>query len=133
MKILGGEAVNKPGQFPHQVSLQVPRWTPEGIKNMHFCGATVIHPLILLTAAHCLVSPNLSLSKVRIVAGEHDLSRNSPAEQIRNIGQHVIHPGWDSKTWENDIALLMLDRPLSFDQFTKPIPFATSKQNNTGG
>ena len=49
--IIGGEDA-LPSRYPWQVSLQ---WY-EGQKYEHVCGAVLVHPEWVLSAAHCVVS-----------------------------------------------------------------------------
>lgn len=94
-------------------------------KNAHFCGASVIHPLLLLTAASCLI--DLSPSSIQVVTGDHQLSISEGTEQIRNVSRAIIHEHWDLPTKDNDIALLVLDEPLRFDNYTSPIQLAAQE------
>ena len=61
------------------------------------------------------------------ISGEHDVGITSRNEQERTILNHTLHPNYSSITQVNDIALILLDRPLEFNQFTRPIRIATSK------
>jgi secreted trypsin-like serine protease len=51
VKIIGG-SVAAPGQFPWMVALVDPR--ARNAADGQFCGGTVIAPLVVLTAAHCV-------------------------------------------------------------------------------
>lgn len=44
-RVVGG-ADAQPGEFPWMVSLRV--------RGDHFCGATIVHPKFVITAAHCV-------------------------------------------------------------------------------
>ena len=66
-------------------------------QNTHFCSATLIQPLLLLTAAHCLPGP----------WGKN--ANNLPgAEDSLEIREIKIHPNFDVETLNNNIALLRL-------------------------
>ena len=116
------------GDFPHQVSLQ-----DTDRQNPHFCGASIIHPKFLLTAAHCFVDP-YKLSQFRAVAGEHDLTRSEGnREQIRKVTRLIKHEDYDATTYENDIALLELNERLDFDnEYVRPIALWDSAWQHPG-
>ena len=119
LKVRGG-FLAYPGQIPHQVSLQIPAGG-----HGHFCGASIIRPLILLTAAHCFAKIH-SPETIKAVTGEHQLSVHEGTEQIRRVSRLILHEHYDSETSDNDIALLVLDEPLEFNNRTQPIriPYA---------
>ena len=95
------------------------------MNNSHFCGASIIQPLLLLTAAHCITVLHLHPSQIRAVAGEHDLSVDGEyGEQLRNVSKIIIHDGWNSTTWENDIAIIQLDEPFELSNYVQPIDIA---------
>ena len=85
----------------------------------HFCSASIIHPLLLLTAAHCLT--NHKAAQIRVVTGAVDLKHYKGNEQFREVRRVIKHENWNETTWDNDIALLVLNESLIFDNFTKPI------------
>ena len=109
-RVIGETAWN--GQFPHQVSLQDKSGT-------NFCGASVIRPLLLVTAAHCF--NKYKPADVRTVTGAHDLTNYNGNEQIREVTHVIKHEDWNETTWDNDIAILVLNESLVFDTYTKPI------------
>ena len=118
-KVRGGDTTSA-GQIPYIVSLQ-----SHTREHPHFCGASIIHPLILLTAAHCLMGMNKP-DGIIAVSGKHQLSVHERSQQSRNISRFVIHENWDTKTVENDIALLILDHPFEFNRYTRQIRIPTA-------
>ena len=127
VQVLNEDDAN-PGQYPYIVSLQR-RKAKHGY--VHICGATIIHPLILLTAANCLQGVTTwTGGRFRAMSGAHNLNHLSGNEQVRHITDAITHPGWDNITKVNDIALIVLTQPLNFDEFTQPIPLATTRPNS---
>ena len=100
-RIVGGQVAEQ-DEFPWIVSLQGP-WS---------CGASLIGPEWILTAAHCVVDDDgnvLPAEDIQLAVGQLYLSEVSTyyaAEQV------IVHPGYDSWTMENDIALIRLAQAL---------------------
>ena len=77
--------------------------------------------------------PQLNPNQIRVVAGEHDLNiYDELGEQVRNVSKIIIHPGWSSVTLNNDIAILVLEEPLQFDDYTRPIDIAKGDEIQPG-
>ena len=109
----GGDTIR--GDYPHLVSLQA---TDKG--NEHFCGASLIHPLFLLSAAHCF--ERYSFQHTRAVAGEYNLQVLEGSEQIRDVSWMFIHEEYNGATFDNDIVLLVLNESLAIDgKYIRPI------------
>jgi len=100
--VLGGERTGQ-GRLPFMVSLSLP---PANGKRFHFCGGSLISPLHVLTAAHCLDG---SPFEVRI--GSNDLSMMESNSEILAVKQTIIHPEFDMYTMANDIAIVVLASP----------------------
>jgi secreted trypsin-like serine protease len=78
-----------------------------------FCGATVIAPYAVLTAAHCLVDdtgvPALPAAQV-VLTGKSDLLAASGGQHLA-VRQVVIHPAYDPGAVNDDVAVLLLAAP----------------------
>ena len=93
---------------PHHVSLQA-----TDMRQGHFCGAALISPVLLVSAAHCFEYHRLPY--IQAVDGVRNLKILDSTAQVRNVSRVHVHKEYDSVTRDNDIALLVLDQPPDFD------------------
>ncbi|XP_074053049.1 serine protease 33-like [Macrotis lagotis] len=111
-RIVGGKNARERA-WPWQASLRRSR--------AHICGATLISPSWVLTAAHCFDLP-IKVSEFQIVLGELQLF-SSPGHSISSsVSKVILHPEFsvgDSSI--DDIALLKLARPLYFTPWILPV------------
>ena len=106
LRVVGGEAVVPMGRFPWMVSLRD--------ENMHYCGGALVAPRVVMTAAHCVSSHDAGRAFPGVRVGSYAMDSADPASfQARRAVQTAVHPGFDSPTVANDVALLLLDSPVA--------------------
>ncbi|OQR67816.1 plasma kallikrein-like [Tropilaelaps mercedesae] len=114
-RIVGGREARR-REFPWQVSLQMAgssgRW-------FHVCGASVIDPKYVLTAAHCYNSR----SSYRVVAGMFSQGDTTHEDvQIAPVSKFHIHESYNRpKPLMNDIAVITLEKPLKMTDAVNPV------------
>ena len=105
-RIAGGE--DAPFPIPWQVHVHV--------DGFPVCGGTILDKTTILSAAQCFFPPDYLSSF--IVAGI--TMEGSIDGQRREVKEVVNHPKYNSMTWDNDVAILKLDLPLTFNGNVQP-------------
>uniref|UniRef100_A0A8C3SLQ3 Peptidase S1 domain-containing protein n=1 Tax=Chelydra serpentina TaxID=8475 RepID=A0A8C3SLQ3_CHESE len=110
-RVVGGEEAC-PHCWPWQAGLQ--------FLGDHQCGGVVVSPTWILTAAHC-IQTNRPLHWT-VIVGDHDRTLK---ERVKTI---VVHPDFDTLSYDSDIALIRLDVPLEYNTVVRPICLPNSTQ-----
>ncbi|KAL7013097.1 hypothetical protein ACKWTF_015191 [Chironomus riparius] len=119
-QIIGGATI-KPNSYP---------WIAALLRSngQFFCGGTLVSNRKVVTAAHCIQNKEdhqaLLPRQVIVLLGFHDLSNSIEIGRSPYAVQSIqIHPDWNPYTssYDADIAVLMLYRDVTFNEFIQPI------------
>lgn len=116
-RIVGGQDAEA-GEFPWQVSLHVKGFG-------HVCGASIIDQRWLVTAAHCVQDDGRTRFSQpgtwEAYLGMHSQQQTGSPVVKRNVKKIIPHPNYNDFTFDNDIALMELDSPVTYSDYIKPI------------
>jgi len=116
-KIVGGTEV-EPGELPYQLSFQD---TTFGFA-FHFCGASIYNENWAVCAGHCVQGEDMNNPDyLQVVAGEHNQDIDEGNEQTIVLSKIIQHEDYNGFTISNDVSVLKLSQPLSFNNFVAPI------------
>jgi len=123
------EGLAKIGQFPW---LGV--WCRSNTTEKCFCSVNLITADAVVTAAHCLrdkgQDEGTDWPETSIHFGRINLTNEEEEEhsQVRKIIDVVIHDDWNtmSDDYDADIAVLRLDKPVSFNKRIQAVCLPTS-------
>ncbi|RZC34709.1 Trypsin domain containing protein [Asbolus verrucosus] len=116
------------GEFPWNLIIQESGGDKE--TNLYKCGASLIHPRVAITVAHCVASYFEEPERIQVRAGEYDLgSRNEPLPFQENFVEEIlVHPDYDALSLKNDIAILILSESFQLDGNVGLICLASSTE-----
>lgn len=98
-RVIGGDAVSV-NSFPWTLSLRH--------LGSHRCGASIISANRALSAAHCAHGIDGDAFEVRAGSTQH-----GTGGQLVSTSDVIIHPQFNSTTFNNDICVIWLSSPLN--------------------
>lgn len=113
--IVGGEPASI-ADFPHSLAIL------DLVRGGYLCGASNIHRLWALTAAHC-VDFGTPFEMINLYGGS--TSRLSGGH-LFFISRYVMHPGYNRQTIDLDIAVIEIDPATPLEGFTFVTPIRIS-------
>jgi secreted trypsin-like serine protease len=94
------------------------------------CGGILINASYVITAAHCVGTTNGSY--ITLIAGMQNRMSNTQTIRQQSTVQSIhVHPAYDTVTNINDIAVLRLRTPFTFNKYVQPacLPGGEPKPN----
>ncbi|KAG5319515.1 SNAK protease, partial [Acromyrmex heyeri] len=110
--IIGGIQA-KQAEFPHMAVIGY------GKDVSWQCGGSIISENFILTAAHCMESPDKGPA-IKVRVGLINLLTPGDAMQERNIAERIKYPDYKFSVRYHDIALLKLEQPLKLNPRVRP-------------
>ncbi|KAG7231910.1 hypothetical protein INR49_010100 [Caranx melampygus] len=111
---LSGIDAQLDGAWPWQAMVVTP-W---------LCGGSLINDQWVMTAAQCFIST--STVGVTVYLGRQTLLGPNPNEQHRAVSQIIIHPQYNDTTLDNDIVLVKMSSPVTFNDYIRPVCLAAA-------
>lgn len=122
--IVGGEPAAV-GELPWQVAVY---------PGPYLCGGTLIAPLWVVTAAHCVIDDAgavMAPGDIEVIVGEYNRSQNDGTEQQRAVAAVYVHPDYDpSGSNDSDIALLKLASAVTLGPSVGIVPLVSSPSHD---
>ncbi|XP_033125024.1 uncharacterized protein LOC117123275 [Anneissia japonica] len=118
--IVGGQAAQD-GEWPWQAALFR--------AGRRICGASLIDPQWILTAAHCIDVVTVP-SMFQFLMGTNSLRKqdyeSSDRTQFINVTEVFVHPNYRPYRSDHDIALLKLENSFSITEYVRTVCIPTS-------
>jgi len=111
-----------PGAYPWAIGIQ--------FVDKLYCGGTLVNARFVITAAHCV--KGISRSRIKLIIGDHDRRINESRQETRYIQQVFIRPDFEKATFNNDIALILMDREVQFSNSVRPVCLPNTDRSYNG-
>ena len=121
-RIVGG-AVIKPHSLPYQAFV---------LAGGYMCGATILNKRYVLTAMHCIYTPDgkkHDIKGVRVMVGEHNICDGvNEGGQNLKVAAYIANPDYKAGGVDHDIGILKLAEDIKLGAKVKPACLPTDKK-----
>lgn len=112
------------GEFPWMALILTTEIAPNGTatENVFVCGASLLSPSVVLTAAHCVAQLDVNLLRVRV--GEYNTHQGATEpliHQDRTVSRITIHNNYNNRVLFNDLALIRVSEDFNLASHISPI------------
>ncbi|KAM3967800.1 trypsin CFT-1-like [Aphomia sociella] len=119
-RIVGG-SVTTIDQWPEMTSLL---YSWNGASYSQACGGAIINNRSVLSAAHCFFGDATINWRVRVGS-----TFANSGGSVHNTNQIIIHPSYNTRTLDNDVAILRVASPFIFNNNVRAASIAGSNYN----
>jgi len=132
-RIVNGEEARPPHSLPWQAGL-VSSNNPKDL----WCGATILCPKFLMTAAHCVnIDQNnprrtIAVTKYKVIVGVHNLDDAENSMVLHDIKKYHLHPKWTPAAG-HDLTLIELKKPIKLKKEAMAVYLPDPKDNYFSG
>lgn len=109
------------GDWPWHLAI----YSVNGDTHIYICGGTLVSQNFVITAAHCVTivrtnepTPNADL---KFYLGTSTLKLTGDGLQEHRPSRIIIHPEYNPTRLFNDIAVIKLDKDVTYTNFVRPI------------
>ncbi|CAB0034980.1 unnamed protein product [Trichogramma brassicae] len=122
IRIVGGRPT-EPNKYP---------WLARIVYEGKFhCGASLLTNDYVITAAHCI--RKLKKEQIRVILGDHDQFVTTDGQSImRAVTKMIPNRNFDTESYNHDIALLRLRKPVLFSKTIRPVCLPSIGSNPAG-